>query len=101
MLLTEEFPLSFIVLGPCVLPPNASVYACLSSGDAASSFHLPGEWLLRQGLRLPVLHAGSSPQDMTGGEVVWAAGFLLPHCLDSTITVWFQLFLLGSCWYHV
>ena len=66
-----------------------------------SSSHPPGVQVLREGLRLPVLHAGSGPQDVAGGEVVWAAGFLLPRCLDDTVPVWFRLFALGSWCHHV
>lgn len=83
------------MFGPC-----PSLFACLGSGDAVSSSHAPGVWLLREGLWLLVLHAGSGPQDVARGEVVWAAGFL-PCCLGDTVLVRFRLFspweLVTSC----
>lgn len=103
MLLTEEFPLSsHCIWSLCTAPPPPpSIYACPSSGDTGSSAHPPGAWVLREGLRLLVLHARSGPQDVAAGEVVWAAGFLLPRCLDDTVPVCFRLFPLGSWWHPV
>lgn len=98
VLLIEEFLLSsHCVWSLCTPPPHPPLLcACLSSGDAVTSSHLPGVQLLREGLQLPVLHTGLGPQDVAGREVVWAVGPLLPHCLDYTVSVRFQLFPLGS-----
>lgn len=101
VLLIEEFLLSSHCVWSLCTPPHASLYACLNSGDAVTSSHPPEVQLLREGLQLPVFHTGLGPQDVAGGEVVWAAGSLLPCCLDYTVPVRFQLFPLGSWWHHV
>lgn len=101
MLLTEEFPLSsHCIWSLCTPPPHHSMPARALGTLGAPLIHLE-HGSLGKGFGFLCFTPGPVLRTWLLGEVVWAAGFLLPRCLGDTVPACFPLFPLGSWWHPV